>query len=166
MSNSSTQVIQIICQHAKRQGKPYTKRLLPSFLIPHCLIRLDTVLEARGLEEKGEALIAKACLLLGCIDERTVRRHLAAIDEAIRRVNLQLAGQIALRPELGRLPEHDPQGAHHQRLTTLLKEEKLRALRAGNTRPPPTLLERLQENWRKESTKKPSNHVISSARPP
>ena len=41
----------ILCLVARAQKTQYTKRLLPEFLIPHSVIRLDNLLEAAELAE-------------------------------------------------------------------------------------------------------------------
>lgn len=166
MENDSIRIIQIICYGAKAEGKPYTKRLLPSFLIPNCIIRLDTTLQAYKIPEKGKELVGKACELMGCIDERTVRRHLAGIKFAVGEALLQLAEIIALKPELGSFPEHEPYESSIGRLGTLLKETSFRYLRSGTVTLAPNLLQILQSNWESENKKKPSNYVSVYPRPP
>ena len=166
MENDSIRIIQIICYEAEEEGKQYTKRLLPSFLIPHCVIRLDTTLQAYKIPEKDKELVEKACELMGCIDERTARRHLAGINLAVGTASLQLAEIIAANPELGSFPEHDPHESSIGRLKTLLKETSFRYLRSGNAALAPNLLQILHSNWESENKKKPSSYVSTYPRPP
>jgi hypothetical protein len=44
VSNTDIIIIAIICLSAKKLGKQYTKRLLPPFVIPYCVIDREAVL--------------------------------------------------------------------------------------------------------------------------
>jgi len=70
----------------------------------HCVIHLDTTLQAYKIPEKGKELVDKACELMGCIDERTVYRHLEGMKLAVSDASLQLAEMVALNPEPGSSP--------------------------------------------------------------
>ena len=166
MENDTIRILQIICEVAKKEGKQYTMRLLPAFLIPHCVIRLDTTLQAYKIPEKGKALIEKAYELMGCIDERTVRRHLSGMKLAVSEASLQLAEIIALNPELGSLPEHEVNESSIDRLGVLLKEISFRYLRSGNAIRAPNLLQILHLNFFKSPKKKSSSYVSVYPRPP
>ncbi len=166
MENDSVRILQIICYGAKYEGKQCTKRLLPSFLISHCVIRLDTTLQAYNVPSKGQEQVEEACILMGCIDERTVHRHLAAIKLAVEASSLQLAELIASNPELGSFPEHEPHESSIGRLQTLLKETALQYLRSGNVMRVPNLLQILQSNLKNIRKKKPSTYVSVYPRPP
>ena len=47
-----------LCQVARAQNTQYTKRLLPEFLIPHSVIRLDDLVEAAQLAEIGPRAVS------------------------------------------------------------------------------------------------------------
>ena len=72
----------IFCSWAQEQGKQYTKRLLPEFLIPPSVIRLDYLLEAAEVSAE-ERTTERVCEILGCIDPRTAGRLLAALNDAV-----------------------------------------------------------------------------------
>ena len=78
--NHQLLIVSLICEEARRQGKQYTKRILPWFVIPECNIRLDLVLNLLQLEEApggGRALAyAQAGAVIGSASERTAARHL------------------------------------------------------------------------------------------
>ena len=50
--NHELVIVSLICAEAKRQGKQYTKRMLPWFVIPECNIRLDLVVKLLQLVER------------------------------------------------------------------------------------------------------------------
>jgi hypothetical protein len=91
--NSKIFILAIYCLRAKRQGRQYTKRLLPPFVIPECNITLDNVL--RYLEaHPGQPIdYDAASAALGSYDERTLKRHILAGVETIRRAGV-LAGEL------------------------------------------------------------------------
>ena len=47
--NTSIVILVIMCLYARDQKEQYTKRLLPEFLIPRSVIRLDYLQEAAAL---------------------------------------------------------------------------------------------------------------------
>ena len=51
----------ILCPVARAGKTQYTKRLLPEFLIPHSVIRLDNLLEAAELpeSERSETVVCE-----------------------------------------------------------------------------------------------------------
>ena len=98
----------IICLIARARAKQYTKRLLPNFLTPHSVIRLDHLLEAADLPETDRTEAA-VCDLLGCLDPRTARYQMRRLTTAIQVVSLELARRRAAMPELGELPEISPE---------------------------------------------------------
>jgi hypothetical protein len=63
----------ILCPLARALTRQYTKRLLPRFMIPHSVIRLDYLLEAADPAKSGGSEEA-VCELIGCLDPRTARR--------------------------------------------------------------------------------------------
>ena len=50
--NHELVIVSLICAEARRQGKQYTKRMLPWFVIPECNIRLDLVVKLLQLVER------------------------------------------------------------------------------------------------------------------
>lgn len=99
-------VFVIICNQSKKQGKQYTKRIVPDFVKWYARIQFDLIVAV--YMEIGSQLTAKkleyACLKLGCIDLRTARKHLRDIDEQIKRNNEQLYTFLAMKPGFASLP--------------------------------------------------------------
>lgn len=104
--NHAIRILSIICARAKAQGQqPYTKRLLPEFVIPECNIRLDRVLvlvEEDPQENRNEDW---SCGILGCVDGRTVGRHREWIQLIVAKT-LKLGYEVLVQlPSFGVLPE-------------------------------------------------------------
>ena len=77
--NHELVIVSLICSEAKRQGKQYTKRMLPWFVIPECNIRLDLVVKLLRLVERdpgaGMRLAhEQADAVIGSASERTIAR--------------------------------------------------------------------------------------------
>ena len=151
------------CSEAKALDRQYTKRLLPDFLIPFARMRLDNVVEAGRGKECGDNL-EKCCRIIGCIDPRTARMHLARLEEAAKAVGLSLAERQAaavhLHEHSERLRPHTPL----ERLSELCDREEQAQLRSGCERPhPPGLRRLLQAALWKKRRKIPMSYV---SRPP
>ena len=58
--NHELGIVSLICAEAKRQGKQYTKRMLPWFVIPECNIRLDLVVKLLRLVERDPGPAARS----------------------------------------------------------------------------------------------------------
>ena len=79
--NHRVLIVSVICAEARRQGKQYTKRILPWFVVPECNIRLDLVLNLLRLVDQhpgaGMALAYKhGADVIGSFCEATIARHL------------------------------------------------------------------------------------------
>lgn len=164
--NERIDVVAILCPIAQAAGKPYSKRLLPDFLIPRCVIRLDDLVEAAEEVRPGKD-VEKTCRILGCIDARTARTHLKRLDHAIATAAVQLVERRAMAPELGELPHTTPQTVPLARLEALCRTESEAALRAGaGTSEPSSLRQILQAVLWKPCGKKPSTYACWSSRAP
>lgn len=163
--NETIRVVVIRCENARAAGKPYTMRLLPDFLVPGCVIRLDHLEEAHEAKRAG-AGNDRLCEILGCLDTRSVRRHLRRYGEAIDEVALLLAEARAARPELGELPKLTPETSPVERLERLWHAEQVASQRRGEALCPGSLLQLLQTAMRKSRRKKPSSCASAEARPP
>ena len=164
-SNETIFIIVIRCETARAAGKQYTKRLLPDFLIPGCVVRLDHVEEAFEQRRAG-AGNERLCAILGCVDDRTVRRHLRRYGEAIEAVALHLAERRAMSPELGEPVRSTPDTPVVERLQRLWRAELRAARRRGNALYRPSLRHLMQTALGKSRAKKPSSCVCAAARPP
>lgn len=153
----------IICHISKAAGKQYTKRILPDFLIPYSPMRLDLVLSARTMREAGQSQESVA-RFLGCLDLRTVRRHLGRLDEVAAQASRRLAGELANLSQYVNLPEPDPVSSPLQRLLVLYEYAQKAAIGAGWE-----LLELrkcLQAEYWNISCQKSISHVSRWSRPP
>jgi len=156
----------IICSLARAQGKQYTHRLLPQFLTPRSVIRLDYLLEAAALPAEGRTA-ERVCELLGCLDPRTARRRVAELGSAINRVMLELSHRRSSTPELGAVPTSDPDTTPLDHLQTLYRSEREAQDRAGRAAAAlPALVTFVQAAMRKLPAKKPSSCVSPAGCPP
>jgi len=163
--NETILVVVIRCETARAARKPYTTRLLPDFLVPGCVIRLDHLEEAYEQRRAGVGN-DRLCGILGCLDDRTVRRHLKRYDEALAAVALRLAERRAMSPELGELPQITPDTPSVDRLQRLWRAEQIASQRSGEAFQPMSLRHLLQTELGKSKRRKPSGCVSVDARPP
>ncbi len=92
--NVRIRIITIICMTAKNDSKPYTKRLLPDFLLPGRVIRSDKVMEALKSNENSRSM-ERVCEILGCIDFRTGGKALLCGLQAINKACLYMEERLA-----------------------------------------------------------------------
>lgn len=95
----------ILCAAAKAEGKQYTKRLLPPFVVPFCLIRRDAVLEYLKVHPAGAVHYRHAVEILGALDKRTIRRHLLEARQLIGGAIRETAVLLAENPFWATLPQ-------------------------------------------------------------
>ncbi len=98
----------IICHNARREGKQYTKRMLPPFVIPECNITLENVLLMYKAMANKPIDYGLAGELLGTIFEETIRRHYRMIAEYIEMTTTLLAGYLAQKAPFLSLPGKPP----------------------------------------------------------
>jgi len=158
-------VVAIYCAQAHAAGRPYTKRLLPDFLIPRCVIRLDHLAQAAGEVHRAKD-VENTCRILGCIDARTARSHLKRLEQAVAAVAVGLAKRRAMAPELGELSHTSPHSLPLARLQVLYRSERDAALRAGAGAVPISLRQMLQAVLWKPPGEKPSTCAYPSPRAP
>ena len=84
-------IVAIICLTAKEQGRQYTKRLLPPFVIAFCRISRQGVVEYLRRYPDGRIVYRIASALLGALDLRTIRRHLGMAGAHIEKAAQRLA---------------------------------------------------------------------------
>lgn len=97
-------IVVIICEWARRAGTPYTKRILPPFVIPECNIRLDLVLRLREQHPTDRSARDNACALIGSACERTIARHLQGAEDNIAATLLAVNELVAELTPFGALP--------------------------------------------------------------
>lgn len=93
----------ILCRIAKDKGLPYTKRILPPFLHPFCVIRLDCALDCLRRYPDRRVGCADACSMLGAGDARTARRHLRLTLEGIKAAALRVTTILSEHPSFASL---------------------------------------------------------------
>ena len=108
--NHELVIVSLICATARRQGKQYTKRMLPWFVIPECNIRLDLTLNLQRLVElhpgTGMRLAhEQADAVIGSASERTVARHLGWVRRLIAGSVLEAGELLAKLPAFAALPK-------------------------------------------------------------
>jgi hypothetical protein len=106
--NEKILIFSIICEIAKANGWQYTKRILPEFVIPGCNIILDNVLRMYKRYSGSIVDYEDASEILGCWDNRTVKKHLLEIHRIIDKANEELAQTLSSVPQLVPLPEIKP----------------------------------------------------------
>lgn len=104
--NHRLSIVTVICAEARRQGKQYTKRILPWFVIPECNIRLDLVLNLLKLQERGGPALAyeQADTVIGSASEPTIRRHLRWVQRLVAATVLEAAQLVAQAAAFAALP--------------------------------------------------------------
>ena len=94
--NDEIVVCVIICHIAKRNGKQYTKRLLPPFVISECNISLENVFRMYKAMPDGRIDYDKFSKILGTICTKTMRRHYLMVVAYIGAAVALLAEYLAL----------------------------------------------------------------------
>jgi hypothetical protein len=139
--NVCIRIVSLICANARAVGTRYTIRLLPKFLVPRCVIRLDHALEAVEEREEAGASMERCCQVMGCLDLRTARMHLRQAGDVVCGATLTLAEAAAATPELGALPAGAEQQKPLQRLRALVLREEQARIRAGHLISSPSMLQ-------------------------
>ena len=127
-------IITIICPIAKSQGKQYNKRLLPSFIVPFRVISREAVLGYLRRYPDGAFHYRDAISLLGAVDRRTIRRHIAQALHLIKKAALELTRLLAGVPLYAVLPPHKVEDSAMQQLEKATAEVKRAQQRSGGGR--------------------------------
>ena len=106
-------ILSCICEQARRQGKQYTKRMLPWFVIPESNIRLDLVLNLHRLvarHPQGPQAGMKLAYehgagVIGSVSEHTITRHLEWVGHLIAASTLAASELLAELASFAALPE-------------------------------------------------------------
>ena len=106
---SHIRVVTILCKVSRAAGRPYTKRILPEYLIPRSPFRSERLVKLVGEEQDDSSgLTDLACEALGCIDPRTARKHLCYVRAACDAKLPVLAGFLAAAPGQAEGPAFPP----------------------------------------------------------
>ena len=108
--NHELVIVSLICHTAKQQGKQYTKRMLPWFVIPECNIRLDLVVNLLKLVERQPDTGMRLAHehgggVIGSFCERTIARHLGWVRRLIAASVLEASELVAELAPFAALPE-------------------------------------------------------------
>jgi hypothetical protein len=98
-------IIAIICLKAKEVGRQYTKRILPPFVIPYCVISREAVLAYLRRFPDGRIHYRIASPMLGAVDMRTIRRHIADALDLISEATLQITLVLSQLPSYATVPQ-------------------------------------------------------------
>jgi len=120
--NEQITVLAIFCPTAKERGDQYTKRLLPAFVTPGCNIMLSNVMEYVAQYPQERINYAKAQIILGAKDPRTIRNHIFQGREIIEKTNLALTQVLSGLPSFARLPEQKPGVGRHEFLAATVRQ--------------------------------------------
>lgn len=103
-ANATIIIVVIVCATAKEQGEQYSKRILPPFVAPYCVIRRDAVMDYLRRHPTGTMHYRMALSMLGALDKRTIRRHLAEALAFIGTATMQIADLLAQMAFFGTMP--------------------------------------------------------------
>ena len=108
--NHQLVIVSLICEKAKRQGKQYTKRMLPWFVIPECNIRLDLAVNLLKLVERHPGTGMRLAYehgagVIGSVSKRTIARHLGWVRRLIAASVLEASELVAELAPFAALPE-------------------------------------------------------------
>ena len=106
--NEEITVFAIFCKIAKQRGDQYAKRILPGFVTPECNIMLECVLVYAAEYRQERINYAKAQLILGAKDPRTIRKHILVGRKVIEKTNIELTQVLSELPGFGLLSEQKP----------------------------------------------------------
>jgi len=120
--NEEITIFAIFCKIAKQKGDQYTKRILPPFVTPECNIVLEYTLVYIAEYPQERINYAKAELILGAKDLRTVGKHILEGRKVIEKTTIELTQMLSELPGFGRLPEQKPGTGEYEGLVATVDE--------------------------------------------
>jgi hypothetical protein len=115
-SNTDITIIAIICRKAKEMGRQYTKRILPPFVSPYCVICRQAVVEYLRRFPDGALHADIASEMLATVDIATMRRQVREALTEIKTAVLLMSRFLAEIPSLATVPERKGSEADWQYL--------------------------------------------------
>ena len=106
--NVQIRILAIYCAIAKERKDQYTKRMLPPFVIPECNIMLCNVMLYLAENPQERINYAKAQLMLGAQDARTMRRHVQRGRGMVEATTVELTGVLSQQLGFALVPEMKP----------------------------------------------------------
>lgn len=91
-------------------------------MTPECNIMLVYVLLYVAEYPQERINYAKAALILGANDPRTIRKHILEDRKVIEKTNIELTQMLSDLPGFGRLPEQKPGTGGYERLVATVNE--------------------------------------------
>ena len=107
--NITITIFSIYCLRAKKQGRQYTIRILPPFVIPECNISFTNVLAYIIRYQNSTINYDEAAYILGTYDERTIKKHIQRAWEIIRKTIFKCLLFMSTLPGFMNLPAKKPQ---------------------------------------------------------
>ena len=120
--NENIAILVIVCEIAKQRGDQYTKRMLPAFVIPECNVMLSNVMKYIKQCPQERINYAKAQMILGIWDHRTIRKHILRGRQIMEETNRELTQVLCGLPSFACLPEQKPGAGRHERLAATVDE--------------------------------------------
>jgi hypothetical protein len=120
--NENIKILVILCEVAKQRGDQYTKRMLPAFVIPECNVMLSNVMKYIKQCPQERINYAKAEIILGIGDHRTIRKHILLGRQIMEETNRELTQVLSGLASFTRLPEQKPGAGRHERLAATVDE--------------------------------------------
>jgi hypothetical protein len=136
--NIEVMIISIRCTTAQEAGKQYTKRVLPPFVIPYCQINRQGVMAYLARFPDGRVEYGAGLRMLGALDIRTIRHHVALGRATVAAAALELAGLLSSLPAHATLPDSPVTGSPGHYLEELAHQMHRAARRAGRAARSPT----------------------------
>lgn len=133
--NSEIKSFSIYCENAKKEGKQYTKRMLPFFVTPECNIMLIAVLKYIQLYPDGTINYDQASIILGTFDNRTIQKHIILGWMMIRMTISEQLTIIADFPGFSSIQLKKPDENLWEYLVKVTKEIREGNIRMGNIIP-------------------------------
>ena len=178
--NTDILIISIYCTRAKEKGLQYTKRILPSFVIPECNIILEYILKYIAVYPDDLIDYEKAGIILGTYDNRTIHKHIQLARKMIADTNLHLCELFSSLSSYAHLPEEKTGEGEYAYLTSLVNEANQATIRIrgnvadeikdivyvhieyvfGKSRNPPSKSIEGPNRRREPSVKTALNHVL------
>jgi hypothetical protein len=140
--NREILIVAIYCVRAKKQGRQYTKRMLPPFVIPECNITLENVLRYLHCRREQSIDYDAASAILGSYDPRTLKRHILLGLRMIQKANMLMAELLVGLSPYARLPQMKGSDPPLESLGILTAElrQTVRKVAGQVIEPPPEVL--------------------------
>lgn len=140
--NEEIVICVIICYIAKREGKQYTKRMLPPFVTPECNITLEHTVRMVFVMPEGQIDYSYAGTFLGTSCKRTIQHHYRMIVAYAEITVTLLAEYLALTSPFIQQPGQPPyEGLFTLFLSTMKAVWEAHIERSGeHHEPPPAIM--------------------------